>query len=561
MERTFKSQSQLPQRRWTLAGDAKPLTSNGRCKSAKSSTLPQIANRPITALPSYRTPSGDLAATRPERKAPFPRERPKSALVRPLSGRVSLRSAHFEWQANGSSGSRTSMLRLEDFSDEEDDCAEDEDKDTALQDLLTCSALNVEAKPHKPDWNVSDPVTPTFHCPRCRDHWYGLTPLPCDEMRAKLGTGGVWHRGQEDIAREEGRPKVLYRSKSARVRHTDEEKQNTHQPINGGKEPSKSDQTGPSGMGNPLKRESPLLKARRQIGFSATKDGTEQDSRATKSIVNDNDGGGVGDGGGDAEYEGDGTAHQTSVHDVTDKSASWSESPDKCDNGETAPSLEQTRLQGPPTNALPRGCNGAPPLNANVYKDITEVGHNMEEIFEGHKNNNTAPTDCFVLSEEKRQISVLNVPIGASISAPNDDSKSGHLRTKGVDKHDSVPPTNQAAPPNHTPLDHTTEVTPPPSEQYTFKNTTPTSLSTSTVPRPRSGRRSETVARPVDKRGQGGPMVASAGPLVPPRVAPIPPKRHTADLIYGFKLTSPWTFSYHAPASPPKKASVEYRSK
>lgn len=38
------------------------------------------------------------------------------------------------------------MLRLEDFSDEEDDCAEDEDKDTALQDLLTCSALNVEAK-------------------------------------------------------------------------------------------------------------------------------------------------------------------------------------------------------------------------------------------------------------------------------------------------------------------------------------------------------------------------------------------------------------------------------
>lgn len=37
------------------------------------------------------------------------------------------------------------MLRLEDFSDGEDDTLEEEE-DTALQDLLTCSALNVEAK-------------------------------------------------------------------------------------------------------------------------------------------------------------------------------------------------------------------------------------------------------------------------------------------------------------------------------------------------------------------------------------------------------------------------------
>ena len=42
------------------------------------------------------------------------------------------------------------MLRIDELSDEEDDCCadalEDVHKDTSLQDLLTCSALSVEAK-------------------------------------------------------------------------------------------------------------------------------------------------------------------------------------------------------------------------------------------------------------------------------------------------------------------------------------------------------------------------------------------------------------------------------
>ena len=380
--------------------------------------------------------------------------------------------------------------------------------------------------------------------------------------------------GQEGITRGEGKLKVTYRSKSARVRHTDGEKQDGHQPINGDKGPSKnSDQTGPSEPARrPLNRESPPLKAHRQIGFRATKDNIEDDGRAVSSITNhsrEGDRGGIGDG------DGGGTAHQ-SGHDVTDKGVPQSESPDQCDNVVTA--LEgPTRLQSP-TNTSPWKCNEAPPLNVNGYRNITEGGQDGVAIVEDHRNDKTAHTDCFAVNKEKGQLSTSNVsPAVANvpITALNDDHRSGQLRTKVVDIQDSVPPTNQVTPMNHTPLDHTKEITPPPSEQHSSKNMPPASFSTPTInhpstipPRSRSDQRSEPTARPFqDMRSQGDPLVPPIGPLVPPigpLVPPIPPRRHTGDvseLIYGFKLTSPWTFSYHAPASPPKKASMEHRSR
>lgn len=38
---------------------------------------------------------------------------------------------------------------------------------------------------------------PTFHCPRCRDHWYGLTDEPCDEELARLRREGLWPLGKD----------------------------------------------------------------------------------------------------------------------------------------------------------------------------------------------------------------------------------------------------------------------------------------------------------------------------------------------------------------------------
>ncbi len=41
---------------------------------------------------------------------------------------------------------------------------------------------------------------PEFHCPRCRDHWYGLTTYPCDEELARLIREGLWYTGKGGAA-------------------------------------------------------------------------------------------------------------------------------------------------------------------------------------------------------------------------------------------------------------------------------------------------------------------------------------------------------------------------
>ena len=52
----------------------------------------------------------------------------------------------------------------------------------------------------KRDWNAGG-VGTKFHCPRCRDHWYGITPFPCDEELARLirenGGQDPWELGRE----------------------------------------------------------------------------------------------------------------------------------------------------------------------------------------------------------------------------------------------------------------------------------------------------------------------------------------------------------------------------
>ena len=42
-----------------------------------------------------------------------------------------------------------------------------------------------------------DVAIPKFHCPRCRDHWYGVTAFPCDEELARLIREGKWYTGKE----------------------------------------------------------------------------------------------------------------------------------------------------------------------------------------------------------------------------------------------------------------------------------------------------------------------------------------------------------------------------
>ena len=44
----------------------------------------------------------------------------------------------------------------------------------------------------RPDWIAGEVEIPQFHCPRCRDHWYGISDLPCDEELARMRREGLW---------------------------------------------------------------------------------------------------------------------------------------------------------------------------------------------------------------------------------------------------------------------------------------------------------------------------------------------------------------------------------
>ena len=47
----------------------------------------------------------------------------------------------------------------------------------------------------KQDWISGEIDIPEFHCPRCRDHWYGIRSEPCDEELARLIREGLWKTG------------------------------------------------------------------------------------------------------------------------------------------------------------------------------------------------------------------------------------------------------------------------------------------------------------------------------------------------------------------------------
>lgn len=49
----------------------------------------------------------------------------------------------------------------------------------------------------RPDWIAGEVGIPEFHCPRCRDHWYGISDLPCDEELARMKREGLWLQGKE----------------------------------------------------------------------------------------------------------------------------------------------------------------------------------------------------------------------------------------------------------------------------------------------------------------------------------------------------------------------------
>ncbi len=61
---------------------------------------------------------------------------------------------------------------------------------------INCS-YSIPFQATKNDWISGDIALPKFHCPRCRDHWYGVSAFPCDEELARLIREGKWYTGKE----------------------------------------------------------------------------------------------------------------------------------------------------------------------------------------------------------------------------------------------------------------------------------------------------------------------------------------------------------------------------
>ena len=63
--------------------------------------------------------------------------------------------------------------------------------------MLVSFLFFFSVKNNKNDWISGDIAIPKFHCPRCRDHWYGISAFPCDEELARLIREGKWYTGKE----------------------------------------------------------------------------------------------------------------------------------------------------------------------------------------------------------------------------------------------------------------------------------------------------------------------------------------------------------------------------
>ncbi len=60
------------------------------------------------------------------------------------------------------------------------------------------SCVLFAAQASRRDWVSGDVDVPKFHCPRCRDHWYGYSSVPCDEELARLIREGLWYTGNKE---------------------------------------------------------------------------------------------------------------------------------------------------------------------------------------------------------------------------------------------------------------------------------------------------------------------------------------------------------------------------
>ena len=347
----------------------------------------------------------------------------------------------------------------------------------------------------------------------------------------------------------EEKPKKLHRSKSAGVQHTADNEQQTRKPSNSNAGRNRA------GEMSPTRREIPAVKANKQVAFKMTNDSIRQgndiisgqgndiiigqsndiiigqDSAGTKSCVDacgklnncGNDGNG-----------GDTIPHAKGGHDITVQEASLS----SCDVVTTAPAPELTEQQDRP------GLSPWEPHRLAVGEDRGAIQGNL--IMEatarqngsqgsGSQGNGSQGNGKMVplaVSEERSQRS--QPPLVESAAILPVKEQTSELR--------SGSPRSMAG---QHPV--------PPGDAIT---TAGNNYSDPTSPAPSGQCRPNDGMMPIASRNAQKAETMSRLPGMKVQVPPIPPRRHTidvSDMNFGFKLTRPWTFTYHTSSTFLKK--------
>lgn len=183
----------LQQRKW---GSSAPRSSRSAFKRIERPDS-AFGYRPQTSV-TFLEPSEQQ--TQENMQQPRNSSRPLSGQIRPLSSRVYMRRTIKKgWVAKCIEDDDEDEISddgsLDSFFDDDFD---DNTQTQALGQLLSCNTLGVESKDHKADWISGELAIPKFHCPRCRDHWYGISAFPCDEELARLIREGKWYTGNEN---------------------------------------------------------------------------------------------------------------------------------------------------------------------------------------------------------------------------------------------------------------------------------------------------------------------------------------------------------------------------
>ena len=413
-----------------------------------------------------------------------------------------------------------------------------------------------------------------FHCPRCRDHWYGLTPFPCDEELERLIHEGLWYTGQ-------GSPKSTITNQKKTIRHSSASESNRIVPrskprattekkltsfLGGGEDSPDMSKAGSGGEGEGDKK-----KAKRRITF-----------KLGSACDLESDGGG----GGSDDLVGGGSAGGSPITSSREKSVTFS---DEVDNRLKETNLSTSKI----SNSTSRTSKSAPMERGLDFDNsgLLEGSGSSNPPTKRHKKkkikvNGADPEYAGIVRTRTRsggsktQLISAEVGMGLANALADNSSMQRPGRRKASSLHTKERRGRENGRKNRLGGETSKNIQDSPQQGAESSNASTKTTSTERAPDfGRKVRKAVGYMRAVSPTGSewGDPSYArpyasitaassAAGstanllgerdksaalpPLIPPIVRKPEPLTELSDLMGQFQFTPAWRFSYHPSLTP-----------